>query len=222
MVLALDTLARIVAQEVGDRQFERLTEIKRYINRTVSEITRELRKGVVLQAATLDVTNNEVVLPDDTFAVLKISDSSARFFEVVDNDEFRSRELRTSTLPTAQVFEDVPNWRIKLLNFTDAVSAVTVDHLIVSKDPGFLPTYYEDLIIEGTKAKYHLNRSSPDRAQLHAQEFKRLMDQFNEDQAVNDGKINQMKGLAELEISDPSSSLFAHTRNDFLHPGGIF
>ena len=47
MILTLDQIVKTVAQEIGDRNNERLSEIKRYVKRTVQEITGLLRKGPV-------------------------------------------------------------------------------------------------------------------------------------------------------------------------------
>lgn len=206
MVLTLDKLTKIVAQEVGDRNKERLSEIKRYVQRTVTQITKMLRKGPVYKSAELTVTNGIATLPDEVFAILKVYDSGSTFYEQVDNATFRSREQNSSTMPTVQIFEDTPNWTLKMLNVTTNAT-VSIDYLITTNDPAALPSYFEDLIVTGASAKYFLRRSTREKHQDVAGEYKDLINQLKEEQSYNDNSQRRIKGLPELELQHPGNSL---------------
>lgn len=222
MVLTLDKIVKEVAVRVGDRNSERLPEIARYCEDVVTELTMMFRQNSVYATSSVTVTNGEGSLPDGVFAVLKIYDSNATFYQVVDNTEYQHRSQRSSTLPTAQVFEDIPNWRIKLLNFpTDSIT-LNVDYLITSKNPAILPDYYKQLLVLGTEAKYHRRRSPQDKADRFEGDFQQKKNEFKEIQAYNTGRLSMMKGLPEIELTDPNNSLLIHSQNSFIHVGGLF
>lgn len=221
MVLTLDRITKKVCQRVGDRNFDRLPEVRDYVEDTVIELTMMLRKGAVYETATLTVSNGEVILPDDCAAVLKIFDGGSTFFEIVDIDEWRSRSERGWTLPTAQVIEDVPNWRIRLLNY-DSTSNLTVDYLITKKNPAIMPEYYEAIIKAGAVAKYHLNRGDIDRYRIHDNFYNKLKNDFKENQSYNTGKESRTKGLPEIELQQANNSLLSFQRNDFIGLGGWY
>lgn len=220
MVLTLDRLAKIVAQEVGDRNKERLSEIKRYVQRTVTQVTKMLRKGPVYKTATITLTNGTATLPDDVFAVLSVYDSGSIFYEQVDNIEFRNREQRSSTMPTVQIFEDAPNWTLRILNATSNAT-ISIDYLITTTDPSALPTYFEDLIVTGASAKYYLRRSTREKHQDVNGEYKDLLNQLKEEQQYNDRSQKRIKGIPEIEISHPGNSLLA-TGNSVMNTRGIY
>jgi len=222
MVLILDKIVTEVARRVGDHNKERLSEIKRYVESTVTELTMMLRKGSVFQTVTLSVADNEATLPIGVCAVLKVYTPGGQFFEVVDNTEYRRREAGTSNLATAQVFEDVPYWKIKLLNFADSVDSLTVDYLLTTTNPGILPDYYFELLATGAEYKYHLRRSPREKAQDVNSEFKLLKNQFNENQSYNDGRVLRMKSLHEINLSDPNNGFLSNQNNDYLASGGLF
>lgn len=221
MVLTLDKVVNLVAKRVGDHNKERLPEIKGYVESTVTELTMMLRKGSVFATATLSVSSGEATLPAGVGTVLKVYTSGSQFFESVGNDEFRRRELATSQLPTVQVFEDVPYWRIKLLNFSDSADSITVDYLITTTNPAIVPDYYLELIATGAEAKYHLRRSPRDKYQDVNSEYKNLKNQFNENQSYNDGRNIRMKGLQELYLLDANNSLSVNSSNDYIAGGFI-
>lgn len=222
MVLTLDKLAQEVAVNVGDRNKERLPEIRRYVEAVVTELTILFRQNSVYDSSTVTITNGEGTLPNDVFAVLQIYDSNSTFYEVVDNTEYQHRNQRTSTQPTAQVFEDVPNWRIKLLNFPTGSVTLTVDYLITSRNPAIIPTYYKDLIVLGAEAKFHRRRSPAEKSDRFHSDYERAKNEFKGMQAYNQGKLSMMKGIPEIELTDPSNSRLVHTQNSFIHIGGLF
>lgn len=222
MVLTLDKITNEVCRRVGDRNKERYDEVRRYVQSTVTDLTKMLRKGSVFASATLSVSGGIATLPADVVTVLKIYDTGNVFFESVGNDEYRRREINTSTMPTVQVFEDVPYWRIKLLNYTDSTNTINVDYLLVSKDPAILPDYYFELIATGSEYKYHLRHSPQEKQQGIGNEFKMLKNEFNEQQAYNDPKILRMKGLEEIYLTDPNNSLAIGSANNYISPGGYY
>lgn len=223
MVLVLDTIAKKVAQRVGDRNFDRLTEIKDYVEDTVEELMPLFRKGTVYATAVLPVTDNEVTLPDDCAAVLKVYDGASTFFEIVDLDAYRARSERQSTLPTAQVLESVPNWKIRLINF-GATGNLTVDYLINKRDPAILPSYYESLIKAGAVYYWALNRKSQDIEYIREVKsiYRDKQNQLKEIQAYNTGRENRTKGLPEIELQQANNSILQTTRNDYISGGGFF
>lgn len=221
-MLTLDRIVKEAALRIGDRNFERLHDIRSYVQDAVTEITMLLRKGSVLLTTTLSVTDNIATLPDGVCAVLKIWNTGSVFFEVVDNTEFRSREVRESSLPTAQVFEDVPNWRIKMLNYSDTSLTLNVDYLIASTNPAILPDYYRQLILAGTLANYHADHSDPSIVAVQFQKYNNLKNQFKENQQYNDSRIGRMKGEMEIEISDPNNSFFLTDPNSTFNLRGTY
>lgn len=220
MVLTLDRIAKKVAQRVGDRNFDRLPEIRDYVEDTVTELSMMLRKGSVYETAELTVTDSQVTLPDDCAAVLKVFDGASVFFEIVDLDAYRSRSEKNSTIPTAQVIEDIPNWKIRFLNANN--TTMTVDYLVTKKDPAIMPEYYEALIKQGATAKYHLNRGEIDRYRIHDNQYNKMQNVFKENQSYNTGRANRTKGLPEIEIQQATNSLYARGNNDFIGLGGWY
>ena len=224
MILTLDRMVKIAASEVGDVNNERLPEIRRYVQRTVREITGLMRKGPVYDTATLSVASSEATLPDDVFAVLRVYDTNSTTFEQVDNETYRIRSINNTSMPTCQVFEDVPNWHIRLINYSDSTNTLNVDYLINSPDPAALPAYYEDLIINGVGAKYHLRHSmsNPEIYREWLTEYKRLINIFKENQHLNDKSQRRIKGMPEIELQDPANSLFATGSNAVVNARGVF
>lgn len=223
MVLTLDRIARKVAQRVGDRNNDRLPEIKDYVEDTVEELMPLFRKGSVYATASVTVTSDEGTLPDDCAAVLKIYDGASTFFEIVDLDTYRSRAERQSTLPTAQVIENVPNWTVRLLNFGSS-GTLTVDYLINKRDPGLIPSYYESLIKAGAMYYYALNRKSSDIEYIREVKanYRDKMNQLKENQTYNTGRDSRTKGLPEIELEQANNSLYQSSRNDYISGGGLF
>ena len=222
MVLTLDIIARKVAQRV-DRNYDRLSEIRDYVEDTVEELMPLFRKGSVYATAEVAVTNDEATLPDDCAAVLKIFDGASTFFEIVDLGTYRSRAERQSTLPTVQVIENVPNWKVRLLNFGSS-GTLTVDYLISKRDPGLIPSYYEALIKAGATYYWALNRKSSEIEYIREVKanYRDKMNQLKENQAYNTGRETRTKGLPELEIQQASNSLYQSSRNDFMSGGGYY
>lgn len=219
-MLTLDRIVKEVAQRVGDRNYERLSEIRSYVQDTVTELTMLLRKGSVLLSTTLSVSNSIATMPDGACAILNIYDTGSIFYEVVDVKEFRGREQRESSLPTAMVFEDVPNWRIQMLNYTDSSASLNVDYLTVSGNPALMPDYYRSLILAGAVANYHNNRSEAQTAAFHWQRYESLKNQFKETQQYNDSRVGRMKAEVELDLLDPNNSYALHEPNTYYRIGG--
>lgn len=220
MVLTLETIAKEVAVNVGDRNKERLPEIRRYVKQVVTELSAMLRDGAVYETAQVTVSSNQGLLPTACAAVLRVYDSGSTTYEVVGNAEYRTREQGQSTLPTCQVLEAVPNWTVRFLNFSTGNNTVNVDYLISSDNPATFPEYYKHLIVTGAEAKYHLRRSPRERFQDINSEYKQLKNMFQEQQSYNEGKtFSHMKGFHELERSDPANSLFARSDNDYMSSG---
>lgn len=221
MVLTLDKVVIETAERVGDRNRERLPEIQRYVQSTVTQLTQMLRKGSVYQTTTVSVTNGEAFLPANVGAVIKIYNGST-FFEVVDNDEYRRREANETILPTVMVIEDVPYWRMTFLNFATSSTTVTIDYLITTTNPAIIPEYYFELLVTGAETKYHLRRSPREKYQDVDSEFTKLKNQFNENQSYNDHKILRMKSLTEIYLTDPNNSMLLNSSNDYIVPGGMY
>lgn len=221
MVLILDVIAKKVARSVGDRNFDRLAEIRDYVEDTVEELMPLFRKGSVYATAVVPVTNDEATLPDDCAAVLKIYDGASTFFEIVDLDSYRARAERQSTLPTAQVIENVPNWKVRLINF-GTTGNLTVDYLISKRDPGLVPSYYESLIKAGARYNYALNRKSQEVDYIREvkAKYRDLQNQLKENQSYNTGRDVRTKGLPEIELQQANNSIYQSTRNDFISGGG--
>jgi hypothetical protein len=221
MILVLDILAKEVAEEIGDVNNERLNEIKRYVRRTVREIMSHMRKGPVYETASLDVTSGTATLPDNVFAVLRAYDTSV-VYQMVDNDTYRTRDLATSSQPTVQVFEDVPNWRLNILNFTSGLSAISVDYLRTSGDPASLPDYYEEMISLGAQKKFHAGKKGhEDQYSICNTEYTKMLGQFKEQQHMNDKSGRRTKGMAEIESQNPANSLLASSSNDIIGVRGF-
>ena len=222
MVLTLDSIIKEVASNVRDRNQERLPDIKRFVEATVVELTMLFRQNSVYHSDTLQVVNGIATLPNDVYTVLQIYDPNSTFYQVVDTTEWAYRKSRNVTIPTAQVLENVPNWTIELLNFQSNNATINVDYLIFSKDPAIIPTYYKDLIVLGAEAKYHRRHSPIDKSQLIASEFKQAKNVFQQQQVYNQGKRSMMKGLAEIEGSDPGNNFLIHAQNGYINIGGIY
>lgn len=221
MVLTLDKVAKEVASRCGDHNLERLKDIKRYINDVVIDLTMALRKGSVYQTASLTVTNGQATLPDYCVAVLKIYDTGSIFYESVDNDTYRNREQASIAIPTVKVVEDVPNWKINLLNYTASSGTITVDYLIAKEDPAVMPEYYKSLITTGALALFHLDRSTIDKYREYNSKYKEMKNMFYENQSYNTNTTqNVMKPLGQLENEDPTNSLMVHASNDYFSAGG--
>jgi len=220
-MLVLDILAKEIAQEIGDVNAERLNEIKRYVRRTVREITSMMRKGPVYETGSITVTNSEATLPDKVFAVLRVYDTSV-VYQMVDNDTYRTRALATSSQPTVQIFEDVPNWRMKILNFTSGLSSINVDYLVSHDNPTALPDYYEELISLGAQKKFHAGKKGhEDQYSIANTEYTKMLGQFKESQHMNDKSGRRMKGIMQIEMQDPANSLLASGTNDTIGVRGI-
>ena len=148
-------------------------------------------------------------------------DTQSVTFEQVDNDTYRTRQDAVSSMPTVQVIEDVPNWRLNLLNYGDSTNTLKVDHLLNSSDPADLPSYYEDLIITGASKRFHMARSQRDKYETYNSEYTKLMNRFKENQYLNDKSQRRMKGIPEIEIQDPANSLIATGSNDMISARGV-
>jgi hypothetical protein len=221
MILVLDVLAKEIAQEIGDVNQERLNELKRYVRRTVREITSMMRKGPAYRTASLTVTNGEATMPDNVFAVLRVYDTSV-VYQQVDNDTYRSRDLATSSQPTVQIFEDVPNWTMKILNFTSGLSSISIDYLESVANPSSLPDYYEELISWGVKKKYHGSKKGhEDQYSIANTEYTKMLGQFKEQQHMNDKANRRMKGILEVEWQNPANSLLVTGTNDTIGIRGV-
>lgn len=224
MVLSLDTIARRVANDVKDTNLERLPQIKRLVGDAVSEATLLFKKGSVYGTTTVSLTNGEGTLPVGVSTVLRVYDSLGRKYESVSNEEYRTRETASSTFPTVQIFENVPVWKIKLLNYTTDAGTISVDYLIASRNPAIMPDYYEELIRKSAIAKYHSTNMTPENIPVYREamnEYNRWKGILDTIQFENDGQVMQMRGLYELEVQDPSNSSYVRSRNDFIG-GGIY
>lgn len=222
MVLTLDKLAREVAVRVGDRNTERLPEIRGYVQAVVLELTMLFRQNSVYNTASVTITNGVGTLPDNAFAVLQIYDSNSTFYEVVGDTEWQHRSQRSSTIPTARVFEDVPNWRVELLNFPTGSTTLNVNYLMASNNPALVPDYYKDLILLGAEAKYHRRRSTADKSDRFKDDYQQAKNEFKEMQLNNTGKINRTKSLIEIEMSNPNNTTYIHNNNSYFHIGGLY
>lgn len=222
MVLTLDKIVKEVAGNVGDRNGERLPEITRYVEAVVVELTMLFRQNSVYQTASIPVVNGKATLPNDVYTVLHVYDPNSTYYQVVDSTEWSYRKSRNTTLPTAQVLENVPNWTIELLNFASNNSTINVDYLIFSKDPAIIPTYYKDLIVLGAEAKYHRRRSTLEKAQAFQQDYKDAKNVFKEQQMYNQGRRRTIKGLDEIEGTDPGNNFLIQTQNGYINIGGMY
>lgn len=221
MILTLDRLVKITAQEVGDRDGERLSEIRRYVKRTVRHIMGLMRKGPVYQTSLLSVSSSTATLPDNVFAVLRIYDTNSITFEQVDNDTYQTRKIGSSTMPSVQVIEDVPNWRLNLLNYGDSTNTLNVDYLINIDDPAALPAYYEDLIVTGAGKRYFMRRDQEKYAVFNS-EYTKLENMFKEHQHLNDKATRRVKSIQEVELENPANSLLASGNNGIMNVRGIY
>lgn len=203
---SLDTIAKIVAERVGDRNLERLNEIKRYVQSVVTELTMILRKGSVLTNQTLSVTSGSTSIPSGCFAVLRIALPGGEPFDVVDLKTYRSLESSGSGTRAAFVQEGSP-WTINLLNGDSDTYTVKVDYLQTGTDPIMLPDYYIDLITQGAITKYHLNKSTRETYLTHAEEYRRMKNVFKENQAYNDSSMNQVKDLDDIMTESTGASV---------------
>lgn len=216
-MLTIDGIAREVADRVGDRDNQRFEEIKGYIRDTVLDMTRCMKAGGIYRTASdIAITDGEFTFPDGCSCVLAVYDG-LRPYEIQSNTEFRTRALSNSSLPTVQIFEDVPNWRGKLLGSGSGVSGtVTVDYLVRTDDVSSLPSYYKSLIYVGAEAAYSLRRRTNNLAVYDRLQslYNKMKNEFKEDQSTNTGQINRMYSLEELERQQPSSGYNYYRDND--------
>ena len=210
-----DSIAREVARRSGDRDFERLREIKGYVEDIVTELTMALRKGAVLKTATVTVTNGIGTLPEGVFSILRIGNNSSEKYEIVDLQTFRRRQEKSSSLLTAYVQEEVPLWKIQVLDTNSSPFDVSVDYLFTSDNAATLPEYYENVIKAGAETLYHLRRSGREKYLSMLQEYNRLKNLYLENQQYNDNVVSQMKSLDQ--ISSEAGNDDSVTDNDFLN-----
>ena len=217
-----DDIARVVARRVGDRNFERLREIKDYIEDIVTELSMALRKGSVMYTTTVttNASTSIATLPDSVFTVLRVSNSSGAKYEVVDNETFRERESQNSSLLTAYVKEDVPNWTIEIIDSSGSATTLSIDYLVVDKNPNILPEYYENVIKAGAEALYHLRRSPREKYLAFQQEYNRLKNMYLENQQYNDATIDQMKSLDQIDAEAAGSQTFIN--NNYINVRGLY
>lgn len=216
-----DAIARTVALRVNDRNFERLREIKDYIEDTVVELTMALRKGAVLYSAdvTVDSVTKKANLPDDVFTVLRVQNKSGAKYDIVDNDTFRTRGQSGSDSLTAYVKEDKPNWTIEILNSGSDAVILTIDYLVASKNPNILPEYYENVIKAGAEAAYHLRRSNREKYVAFIQEYTRLKTMYLENQQYNDTSAIQVKSLDQIDNESAGNQSVV---NNFINARGLY
>lgn len=217
-----DDIAREVARRVNDRNFQRLREIKGYIEDIVTELTMVLRKGAVLYTATVttDASTNMGTLPDNVFTVLRVQTNSGAKYEVVDNETFRDRENESTSLLTAYVKEDVPNWTIKIIESSGSAVTLSIDYLVTSRNPNILPEYYENIITAGAEALYHLRRSPREKYLTFLQEYNRLKSMYLENQQYNDPVIDQQKSLDQLDAEAANNQNIIN--NNYLSVRGLY
>jgi hypothetical protein len=216
-----DAIARTVALRVNDRNFERLREIKDYIEDTVTELTMALRKGAVLYTAnvTVDAVTKKAFLPDDIFTVLRVQNNSGAKYDIVDNDTFRNRSQTGSDSFTAYVKEDKPNWTIEIINSGSDAVVLSVDYLVASKNPNILPEYYENVIKAGAEAAYHLRRSTREKYVAFIQEYTRLKTMYLENQQYNDTSGMQVKSLEQIENESAGNN---SVLNNYINVRGLY
>jgi hypothetical protein len=217
-----DDIARTVALRVNDRNFERLREIKDYIEDTVTELTMALRKGAVLYNATVSVngTTKKGTLPDDVFTVLRVANTAGARYDIVDNDTFRTRSEQGTGALTAFVKEDKPNWTIEIINTGSDAVTLSIDYLVASKNPNILPEYYENVIKAGTEAAYHLRRSTRDKYIAFNQEYTRLKTMYLENQQYNDTSVTHVKSLDQIENESAQNQQV--TNNNYINVRGLY
>lgn len=200
MVLTLDKIVKEVAGNVGDRNGERLPEITRYVEAVVVELTMLFRQNSVYQTASIPVIDGKATLPNDVYTVLHVYDPNSTYYQVVDSTEWSYRKSRNTTLPTAQVLENVPNWTIELLNFASNNSTINVDYLIFSRDPAIIPTYYKDLIVLGAEAKYHRRRSTLKKHKL-SNKITKMQRMFSKNsKCIIKEEEELLRGLMKLKV----------------------
>lgn len=218
MVLTVDALSKKIARRVGDSARKRLEDIKDFLGDVINDLTLLFRKGSVYGTETITVTNGVAILPSNCHTVLRVYHPDGTTYEVVDNTLYRQREQGNSTLPTAQVIENIPNWHINLLNF-GSVGEITIDYLQYSRNPGIINEYYEPLIKVATEREYHDRFSDIETARHFTSKYEKALNRVKEYLGRNEGKISRTKSLFEVNASSSGNHTLNSNTNDYIGLG---
>lgn len=201
MVLIADDIIETVQERINDTQKERTSELRSYLKEVALELTTKFINGVVTrEESDISISNNEFLLPESVGKVIGVYNNLDEF-EIVDERNFKIRQVNADTRPTVKIVEDRNRWKGVMLDNTSSVTKIDVVYQVRTDDITIIPDEYRELVHLGVESKFHLRRSDLATYREYQRRYEELMDDLSENLMRNAGHENRFKSQLEIDIN---------------------